>query len=299
MASKQIQQTLTHPNCEIPYVIDSDYYKISNNSLLGLQKAKHDGIVVFKNDDILVVKYNNDELKVFSTPQYKKTHSIVANQLRYVISDDRFRKDDILFEYDCFTNGIPSFGYNTFTMYDSFFGYNHEDSIVISESFAEKSKYTFQDIVLIPIYEYTLLDAIYNSPGEFIYFPGLGNRIKNNIICQNLVPKSNTINFVNSNDLKNQIKSILKNMSLSDFIGVNKQNIQNFKKEPLRTKINDGIVSGIKIHKFNRTQSLIDKKLQNILEQIYNLYSDHVVDTYTELSEKLPERFCKELLKQH
>ena len=123
MASKQIQQTLTSLNCEVPYVIDDNYDKITKYSELGIGIAKDSGSIVFRNEDIMIVNYNNFGIETHEIPPIKKTHSIYASQLRNALNkNDQFNKGDVLFEYDCFNGGIPSWGYNALTAYNVFFG---------------------------------------------------------------------------------------------------------------------------------------------------------------------------------
>ena len=59
MSAKQIQQALTSLNCEIPYVIGSDYETITDSSKMGIILAKDDGKVMYKNSDLLIVYYSN------------------------------------------------------------------------------------------------------------------------------------------------------------------------------------------------------------------------------------------------
>jgi len=123
MVSKQIQQTLTHPNCETPYVIDENYNMISKYSPLGIYFAKDNGLVAFKNDDIIVLNYDNFGVEFHETSPLRKTHGIYASKLRMILNQgDKFKKNDIVFEYDNFTNGIPSWGYNVFAAYNVWFG---------------------------------------------------------------------------------------------------------------------------------------------------------------------------------
>jgi hypothetical protein len=123
MASKQIQQTLTHHNCQIPYVIDDNYDQITRYSNLGIALAKESGKVVFRNSDIIIVNYRTLGVEIHEIPPLKKTHGIYASQLRFALNkDDKFNKNDVIFEYDCFNGGTPSWGYNVFTAYNIFFG---------------------------------------------------------------------------------------------------------------------------------------------------------------------------------
>lgn len=125
MSSKQIQQTLTHPNCEIPYVIDDNYDKITKYSKNGISFAPSGGEVLFKNDDLMVVNYDENGLEIHEIPEIKKSHGIYACKLRNSLEQNtKFKKDDIVFEYDCFNRGIPSWGYNVFAAYNVWFGLN-------------------------------------------------------------------------------------------------------------------------------------------------------------------------------
>ncbi len=124
MSAKQIQQALTSLNCEVPYVIGSDYRTVTETSRMGIILAKDDGEVIYKNRDILIVKYNNlNKTQDIHIPPIKKTSSSFGTKLRNSLeSGKKFQKGDILAEYDCFMNGVPSYGYNVFTAYMPYFG---------------------------------------------------------------------------------------------------------------------------------------------------------------------------------
>jgi hypothetical protein len=124
MSAKQIQQALTSLNCEIPYVIGSDYRTITDSSKMGCTKAKDDGEVLYKNEDLLIVQYTNlNKIQDIYLPPIKKTTGSFGTKLRFSISENaKFKKDDVLASYDCFIDGIPSYGYNVFTAYLPFYG---------------------------------------------------------------------------------------------------------------------------------------------------------------------------------
>lgn len=124
MAAKQLSQSLTHPNCEIPYVIGNKYNHLSDNSVLGLYRAKDSGTVYYYKDDIMIFHYENlDKLETRVIPPIIKTHGIYGSRLRYSLKEgDRFQAGDTIYEYDCFRNGIPSTGYNIFTCFIPSFG---------------------------------------------------------------------------------------------------------------------------------------------------------------------------------
>lgn len=302
MVSKQVQQTLTHVNCEIPYVIDQNYDKISKYSKTGIQFAKGSGSILFKNSEIIVVNYDHGGLEIHEIPAIKKTHGVYATCLRNVMDQDtKFNKGDIIFEYDCFSNGIPSWGYNVNTAYDNFFGWNHEDALVLSESFAEKAKITMTEKIVLPIYEFTILDPIYNNSEDFVYFPNIGRPLNKNILCQSFIPKTRTDEIFSITNIKKQVVNMLKNMSLSDYIKMNQKEteVSQFKKEVIKTKLKDATVAGIKIHKLKPGVKLLDKKLNTVLESLFNTYGNFIIDTYNDLNGVFDETFSKEILKKH
>ena len=124
MSAKQIQQALTCLNTEIPYVIGSDYQTVTNSSKMGVTLAKDDGEVLYKNNEILIVQYFNlGKVVDIDLPAIKKTTGSFGTKLRYVLPNkSKFKKGDVLANYDCFLNNVPSYGYNTFTAYMPFFG---------------------------------------------------------------------------------------------------------------------------------------------------------------------------------
>lgn len=124
MSAKQIQQALTCLNTEIPYVIGSDYQTLSDTSKMSCIQARDDGEVLYKNNDLLIVQYSNlNKIQDIYLPPIKKTTGVFGTKLRSVLGQGaKFKKGDILANYDCFLNGVPSYGYNTFTAYFPFFG---------------------------------------------------------------------------------------------------------------------------------------------------------------------------------
>ena len=126
MSAKQFSQSLTHLNCEIPYVIGNEWRELSKTSALGVSFAEEDGEVIYNKNDIMIEHYpESGKINVDKIPPLMKTSSIFASSLRDSLpTGTKFKKDDILFEYDGFTDSIPSSGYNTWTAYCPFFGFN-------------------------------------------------------------------------------------------------------------------------------------------------------------------------------
>jgi len=302
MSSKQIQQTLTSLNTEIPYVIGSDYNSLTNPSQFGIRLAEDDGEVVYKNLDIMVVQYKNfDKVIDIYIPPIQKVSGIFATKLRFSLDvGSKFKKGDILASYDCFLNGIPSYGYNVFTAFMPFFGFNHEDAITISESFAERARYSAVEKVFIPIYEYTLLQEFYkDQENSYTYIPSIGQHIKDDVVCCTISSRDAALS--NYDSLKNKIQTTLKTMSLSDLLSFGFSGDSKFMINKIRTKVENGIVSGIKIHRFKspKTQCMIDQKLENILDQLYLKYGEFVSTIYNDLSKQFNYQYVRHILKKY
>jgi DNA-directed RNA polymerase subunit beta len=299
MSSKQIQQSLTCLNTEIPYVISEDYQYLTNNSNLGIYVAKDDGEVIHKMHDLMIVQYKNllkqEELFI---PIVKKTYSIYGTTLRHSLDEgDKFQKGDILASYDCFSDGIPTYGYNIFTAFFPFFGFNHEDAIIISESFSEKAQVVFIDKVYIPIYEYTLLKPIYqNVENSLIYFPSIGQSIEDDTVCTMVVPKDSENLPMGSDIIKNKVQHALKGMNLSQLLSLNSLESTKFAYDKIRTKVVNGTLTGLKIHALKRNPNMIDKQLQNILQKLFTIYKNFIAEIYQNLNIKFFKQHAEDLL---
>jgi DNA-directed RNA polymerase beta subunit len=300
MAAKQITQALTHTNCEIPYVTSTDYRDITNNSPLGICIAKDDGNVIYKNNDIIVIHYTGlNKIEIKEIPLIKKSIGIFSSSLRFCLpSNTPFMKGDIIYEYDCFRTGVPSFGYNAYTAMMPFFGYNHEDGIVISESFANKAKHRYIDRVIIPVFEHSIFQPIYKNDVEsFKYFPAIGQQITNNIFAMKIEPKIS--DYHSMSDIKQKMTIMLKSMNLSDMIGFD-HGSSNFSTEPIETKINSGIIQGYRIHKLKDDVRLIDDNLQNVLENMHILYfKKYAMNAFFDLNNTFSDEYCKFIMAKY
>ena len=303
MACKQISQALPDSNTEIPYVLSDNYRHMVDTSLLGICKAKDDGKIIYNNDGVLVIFYKNlNKIDVRYAPQIMKTTGNFASPLRYSIPQfSEFRKGDILYEYSEFRNGTPSYGYNVFVGFVPFFGYNHEDSLVISESLANKAHANFVDKVYVPITEYTVFQQFYQSESKTGgFFPNLNQKLHESILCCGLEPKTSTsLHISNPRNVKQKMLQILKTLNLSDLINMNTQSVNNFIINRYVTKIEDGYVSGIRIHKLRKDIKMIDSTLQNVLEQLHGEYSKYIRDRHDELLPLLGRDLTLELIKKY
>lgn len=301
MASKQFSQSLTHPNCEIPYVINNEWQNLSRSSPLGVIYAKDSGKVIYNNNDILIIFYNNlNCYDTFQIPPIKTTTPSYASSLRFSLPNNtEFEKDDVLYEYDAFKNGIPSSGYNCNTAYIPFFGFNHEDALVISESFAERSKHKYSETICVPIYEYTLLQKLYTNP--LGYFPEVGEQISGDVVCASLLPQDvRTTRDFDTRSIKTQVINMLQNMNLSDLINMKVSGKTNgFSSEQIKTNIEHGYLSGFKIHRIKKDAKLIDSELQQSIEKLYSRYNMYILSLYNDLNELVDSDFAKSIIRKN
>jgi DNA-directed RNA polymerase beta subunit len=160
MASKYAGgQALPHENQDIPYCIPDSIFDVVNVFNTGeyLKFADYDGRVLCADDEILMVEYDtndpNERIKIYEIPPFKQLTSKFATRLRYRIPEGaEFSKNDLLFEYTGFKEGLPTIGYQAKVMFGSFHNINHEDAVIISESFAKRLSHYFRQTYIIPVY---------------------------------------------------------------------------------------------------------------------------------------------------
>lgn len=300
MAAKQFSQSLTHINCEKPYIINNEWSTLTNSSSLGIKIAKKDGKVIYNKNDLIIINYNDGETEVVNINPTQQTTSIYASSLRNSLKQgSEFNKNDIIYEYDSFYEGIPSSGYNVSTMYCPFFGYNHEDSLIISENFANRAKHKYCETIYIPITEYTLFSKLYDNAIK--YFPDVGEHINGHIVCSSLLPKNiKSCTEFNNSSIKSQVLSLFQSMNLSDLINIKISNGKNnFSSENINTSIENGIVSGFKIHKIKKDIKLIDSELQEIIEKLYKRYNIYILNLYNDLNKIVNDSFAKSILREY
>jgi DNA-directed RNA polymerase beta subunit len=295
MSSKQIVQSLTHLNCERPYTIGDKWYYLTNNTRLFREQAKENGSIVFSNNNIMIVIYEsengkNADLKTLSVPEYIHTSRGFASRLRYKKESGDFKKGEILYEYDCFIDGVPSFGYNVNTMFFPFFGINFEDCIVISESLSHRIRYQKTELITIPIYTYSLFKMMYED-SKYGFIPEIGQFIKKNIIA---VAASN----------KNANKNNSVNLNFYDFASiVNNKDSSNL--DYVISKLNNAKVVNIKIHGVpsknsnNKPLQLVDKKLQQKIEILRHEYYNNIKNDMLTITELFGRDFANKILKNH
>lgn len=178
MACNQQRQAVNIVHPEIPLV------KTGNESLYteytsSLKLAKNDGQVIYKDRDLLVVKYNNGnageviDLSNRSFTDFDKTLLTSLNE------GDKICKGATL----AHTNNINPYthelmlGKNLLVGFMSLDGWNFEDAIVVSESCAKKMAYRCNHVVKIKLDGECLFD-LNKDPNEYYPMPKNGDTVK-------------------------------------------------------------------------------------------------------------------------
>lgn len=287
MSAKQLAQALTHPNCEVPKVMAHTYHLLSDSSKRFKYTTPLSGEVIYKNDNIMIINSkidNNDHyIEVLDTPPVIGTSSLFASQLRFQRDVGSFNPGDVIFEYDCFNNNIPTYGYNIWTAYTSWFGLNHEDSIVLSQSALNKMRSTKQETILIPVYEYSMFRTLYpDSPYKFI--PDIGQSIQDNIVT-----------FRNAIRPGSNILKTLKNISLSELASIANDD-KYFNSIPITSRLLNSTVLEIRVHRINKELSLIDKNLELYIQRIIQDYDPKLKNIADSLRQLFTKEFSNSIL---
>lgn len=288
MASKQIVQSVTHLNCERPYVIGENWSYLTNTTTLFREQAKGDGNLIISNNDLMIIVYeteDGDYVKILEVPEYKHTSRKFATRLRYKRPVGAFKKNDLLYEYDCFIDNVPSFGYNVNTMFFPFFGINFEDCIVLSESLANRMRHQKIETIEIPIYTYSLFQMLYDD-SKYGFIPEIGQVIRDNV----LAVRASSKNANKANSL---------NISFYDFASIiNNKNSANL--EHIISDLYDAKIVDIRIHsvatKTNNSLQLVDKKLQQKIKLLKDDYYNRIKNNMIEMSSYFGRDFTNKIL---
>ena len=152
----------------------------------------------------------------------------------------------------------------------------------------------------IPVYEHTILMPIYKDVNDsLIYFPNIGQKIKGSNVCS--IVRPNATNFAEANkSIKNKMMLFFKNITITDLLNLNNQNTKNVKVEEVKTKIENGTITGINIHRLNKNVSLIDPRFQDCLNKlVINYCEQHIFSTFNDLQSKFNQEYAKQIIKQN
>jgi len=141
MSASQMRQSIMLREFDIP-TIQSGCEGLYTDFTQFVRRAKKDGEVVFLNQEFLIVKYDDNEADVFDIGLRKIYVENMDGMNIYVKVGDKFKAGDILAESGFCTDGKINFGRNLLTAVMTYYGYNYEDGIVISDRLVKEDVFT-------------------------------------------------------------------------------------------------------------------------------------------------------------
>ena len=293
MSSKQLTQVVVSNKTDTPLVIDKFYSEYSEVPSPYIDFAEDDGFVLMKIKEALVLYYKNEKRIVIKhVPEFKK---LINNslELKYCIgykNSERtvksFKKGDLLYDYTNVIPGlnIPRTGYRTNILFAKFFGFNADDAIVVSESYAERTEIQYNEKLFIPVTKFLRFLKNKNTQETDIslFLPKPGEKIKEKLLKYNLI---------DSNDF-----------FLTEIINLDDNSESKYYTKSFKS-IENGIVQDIKVHKLSdntfeelKEKYLYTKDFISELEYYYNLqlkYKEEMIKIFTDL--KIPKETVDEL----
>ena len=113
--------------------------------------AKRNGKVIYLDDDIIAIQYDNKVCEAFHIGYRKLYISTVDFYKVYYNVGDSFSKGDVIAESNYLKNSRISLGKNCLAAVMPWYGYNYEDGIIISQKLVDEDYFTsvhYVDLVL-------------------------------------------------------------------------------------------------------------------------------------------------------
>jgi DNA-directed RNA polymerase beta subunit len=138
MAASQMRQAVLLDEFQTPLICSGMEKQFSRYTDFIIY-ADYDGKVLFKDNRKMIIGYKNGTLKIIDMGVKK----IVSDNMSYMFSNlkmnDTFEKDEIIAYSSFCKNGLIKFGRNFRVAFMSYYGYNNEDGIVISDKLVNEN----------------------------------------------------------------------------------------------------------------------------------------------------------------
>ena len=186
MASSQMRQAIYCENIEPPMTYSGCEWLYSDKT-----QFKKNGTVAHIDNTYIIVAYDDNTIEIFDISLRKIYVSNLDMYNIHVSEGDRVKKGDILAESKFMNNGKLQFGHNLLTAVMSYYGYNYEDGIVISDRLVKNNIFTsvhYTDLsflltpnkvlLSLPSYnkENVLINDVYNQK-EYKPLPDLWEKV--------------------------------------------------------------------------------------------------------------------------
>lgn len=141
MSSSQQRHSIMLKNFDNA-LIQSGIEGMYSNQTSFLFQAERDGKVIYLDNEMIIVQYDNKVCKAFHIG-YKKLYLSVSDFYKvYFKCGDLFKKDDIIAESNYLKNGRITLGRNVLTAVMVYHGYNYEDGIIVSDKLVKNDTFT-------------------------------------------------------------------------------------------------------------------------------------------------------------
>lgn len=172
MSASQMRQAVMLQKFDVPLIRSGCECLYSKHTSF-CSIAEEDGEILFSNSKFFIVKYDSSgKVRVFWWgPRNTYTENIDFGSFLYKVGD-KFKKGDILSESNYMNDGSICFGKNLLTSVMAYYGYNYEDSIVVSDKLVKEGSLTsihFRDMSFrIPPDKVLLSLNKYGEPLKFL-----------------------------------------------------------------------------------------------------------------------------------
>ncbi len=125
-----------------PYVGTGIEYRVAKDSGAGVV-ASEDGIVTYVDSKRIVVENDKKEAKTYHLKKFKRSNAGTnINQKPIVVKGERIEKGDVIADGPSMDKGELALGQNVTIAFMTWYGYNYEDAIIMSERLVRDDVYT-------------------------------------------------------------------------------------------------------------------------------------------------------------
>jgi DNA-directed RNA polymerase beta subunit len=141
MASSQMRHSIMLKEFDLP-LVQTGVEGLYTDHTSFIFRAEKSGKVIYKDKDIIVVQYNDKKCRAFNIGYKKSRLSVVDFYNTYYDVGEPFKAGDIIAESNYLNQGKLTIGRNIKTSVMTWYGYNYEDAIVISDKLIKEDRFT-------------------------------------------------------------------------------------------------------------------------------------------------------------
>jgi len=179
MASSQQRHAIMLKNFDLP-MIQSGIEGTYSDQTSFIFRAKRNGKVIYIDDEIIMLQYDNKVCDAFYIGFRKLYISTIDFYKVYFNIGDTFQKGDIIAESNYLNNGRITLGRNCLVCINPWYGYNYEDGIVISQRLVDEDYFTsvhYVDLV-VELSPNKILLNLNNEYDNYKPLPDVGQTIQ-------------------------------------------------------------------------------------------------------------------------